>query len=139
MQSNQIGSGFGASISAIMKGFHGSYRLGKPYQISKSWSKMRWLYATSNQPPWCPTTDINCNILPVSNWKPTYQKSHKSRPGKVYREKPSYRWVMKSLIRFRHEVRWNIQNSMDQLMAKRLSLLKLKGANCTAIHGRRGD
>jgi hypothetical protein len=113
---------------------------------------MHWLFVPKNESSWawCPTTDLNCYILPIGNCQPTYK--HKDKLGKIYKDTASYKWLSEYLLRFRHELRWRIQNAIDQLVVvdrnnnnnnnnnnNHHATLLLNNNNCTAIHVRRGD
>jgi hypothetical protein len=94
---------------------------------------MHWLYVPQDNTSWawCPSTDLNCYILPVGNCMINANNNKGST------ENPSRNEIDQGirdyLLRFRHEVRWRIQNATEQLAGEHTL------DNCTAIHVRRGD
>jgi hypothetical protein len=79
----QVISGMGASIAAVWKGFKTANHQQRLYQLNKHWHGSHWLYVPKDNTSWawCPTTDLNCYVLPVGNCVNTYgQQDNAGKP-----------------------------------------------------------
>ena len=140
--------GFGASLKSLALGMWNSLHEQHPFQQSKYWHGFRWFYT----PPYndthldlnswaaCPSQDIFCYFLPISNCVANYSReSNQARSLYWYRQFAQNQSLEEEFV-------WSSQYLMrpNQQVRRRLATLLADQAPkvpspCTWLHVRRAD
>ena len=132
IQTHQISSGYGASVGVQMNGYTKAVSEGRPFQITKHWPGAEWLYMPRDNSSWawCPSTDLNCYILPVSSCPPDYGRNDGVRDLSL--KNPERQWLLWHFTKFRQHVRKKLYDTLQTDFPELQT-------PCTTMHVRRGD
>ena len=160
-QNYQILSGVGATVPITLGGLYEAFRRRRPYQLAKRSSRQgssgnHWLYVSEykEQWSWCPTRDLRCFILPVSNCisingdrggkndcpecRIHFSSNHPQKQQEDL-DDTTANLITQYGLRFKHELRHQIQLTSDKFFHKLGDRPKDSLNNCTVMHVRRGD
>ena len=146
----QMMSGYGSNFIISMHGFSRSHALKRPFALAKSISDSVWMYTggqKSSSWSWCPTTDLNCFVLPIGN---CFSINGDANGGQNEQDvlnafpeenAEEYAWLTEYLLRYRFDLRRRVQLRMKELFDKYPQHYEDRHMtkNCTTIHVRRSD
>lgn len=140
IQAFQSNAGYAASVNQIIYGFWSAYKEGAPFQITKHREQMEWMFAPKNESSWgyCPTKDMNCYYLPLSDCPAIVgaeQKYRAVRPS-GREENKLFQWLRLYATRPKQHVRKKVYDFITKVQG--MPPLPWD-TNCTAMHVRRGD
>ena len=135
VQTHQINNGFGASLGVQAEVFLKVFQRGLPYQMTKHWEGMHWLYVPHDNTSWawCPSTDFHCYFLPISNCPPVWGRHDRVPNRERIHNATQLLWIQWYLARPLHKVRRRVVELLHNRFPAPISL------PCTTMHVRRSD
>lgn len=142
VQNQQISSGYAAALMAVARSFNAAFHNNQAFQITKRHVNANWNFSPKNRSHWvyCPTEDMNCYFLPLSNCKAELGRDDAPRGSKptLKAAKEEFFWLRQYAFRLQHKVRYQLQQFFYQHKLSHTSSSSMTSP-CTAIHVRRTD
>lgn len=131
----QINSGLSASLNFLHKGFISAWAANRPFQVTQQRDTFEWKYATypQNKSGICPTRDVRCYFLPVSNCQARIKQNDGDDRYLEFFTATSGRWLREYFTRPLQHIRRQLFNFRESA-----SMPKLK-TPCSVLHVRRTD